>query len=101
MVEQQYEVLWNTTARNQVKKIYNYIEKESVPNAKKLVKEIIDATEKLNKNPDRFGLDKYKNQNDGSYRCFEIYRYRIAFRIYKKTIRILRVRSTDQEPLDY
>ena len=42
MVEQQYEVLWNTTARNQVKKIYNYIEKESVPNAKKLVKEIID-----------------------------------------------------------
>lgn len=101
MVEQRYEVLWNATARNQVKKIYNYIEKDSVQNAKKVIKEIIESTEKLDKNPDRFGLDKHKNGNDGSYRYFELYKYRIAFRIYNTKIRILRVRSTDQEPLEY
>lgn len=101
MVEQQYEVLWNATARKQIKNIYNYIEKESVQNAKKVINEIIEATEKLEKNPDRFGLDKYKNNNDGSYRYFELGKYRIAFRIYKTKIRILRVRSTDQEPLEF
>ena len=78
MVIRQYEVLWNTTARKQVKR-----------------------TKKLDVNPERFGLDKYKKNNDGTYRYFEIYRYRIAFRIYKTYIRILRVRSTDQEPLVY
>ena len=101
MVVQQYEVLWNAIARKQVKKIYNYIEKESVQNAKKVIEEILDATEKLDINPDRFGLDRYKNNNDGSYRYFELYSYRIAFRIYKTKIRILRIRSTHQEPLTY
>jgi len=101
MVEQQYDVLWNATARKQVKKIYDYIQKESVQNARKVVEEIAKATEKLNKNPDRYRLDKFKNSNDGSYRYFELYRYRIAFRIYKTHIRILRVRSTDMEPLEY
>ena len=52
MVVQQYEVLWNAIARKQVKKIYNYIEKESVQNAKKLIEEILDATEKLDINPE-------------------------------------------------
>jgi len=101
MVEQQYEVLWNATARKEVKKIYKYIENESAQNAKKVINEIIEATEKLDINPERFGLDKYKNDNNGSYRYFELYRYRIVFRIYKSKIRILRVRSTDQEPLEY
>lgn len=94
-------MLWNATARKQAKKIYSYIAKESVQNAKKVIEEIIAATEKLDKNPDRFGLDKFKNNNNGSYRYFELYKYRVAFRIYKTKIRILRVRSTDQEPLEY
>jgi len=101
MVEQHYEVIWNATARKHVKKIYNFIQKESLLNAKKVVGDIVNAIESLTTKPERFGLDKYKKQNDNSYRYFELYRYRIAFRIYKKHIRILRVRSTDQEPLEY
>jgi plasmid stabilization system protein ParE len=101
MVTQQYEVLWNAVARRQVKIIYDYILEQSAQNALKVVNDIMDATGKLATNPERFGLDKYKKDNDGSYRYFELYRYRIAFRIYKTHIRILRVRSTDQEPLEY
>jgi plasmid stabilization system protein ParE len=101
MVAPRYEVLWNTVARKQVKEIYDYIGQESVQNAKKVVAEIGLSTEKLQTNPDRFGLDKYKKNNDGSYRYFELYRYRIAFRIYKSHVRILRVRSTDREPAQY
>jgi plasmid stabilization system protein ParE len=101
MVTQQYEVLWNTMARKQVKKIYDYILQDSLQNAGKVVNDIADAVEKLKTNPERFGLDKYKKNNNGSYRYFELYSYRIAYRIYKTYIRILRVRSTDQEPLEY
>ncbi len=61
----------------------------------------MEAVDKLSTNPERFALDKYKNKNDGSYRYFELYRYRIAYRIYESHIRILRVRSTDQEPREY
>jgi len=101
MVGQEYEVIWNATAKRQVRKIYDYIQQESLQNAKKVILGIAEATEKLNANPDRFALDKYKRNNDGSYRYFELYRYRVAFRIYNTHIRILRVRSTDQEPLEY
>ena len=85
----------------QVKNIYEYILEQSAQNARKVVNEIADATEKLTTGPERFGVDKYNKDNDGSYRYFELYCYRIAFRIYQTRIRILRVRSTDQEPLEY
>jgi len=72
-----------------------------VQNANKELFEIIDSSERLEFNPERFGLDKYKLNNHGSYRYYEIYHYRIAFRIYKNHIRILSVRSSHQEPKEY
>lgn len=101
MVEKQYEVVWNTIARKQVRKIYDYILKDSAQNAKNILAEILISTEKLQMNPERFGQDKYKKNNDGTYRYYELYSYRIAFRIYQNHIIILRVRSTEQEPLSY
>ncbi|MFN0082455.1 MAG: type II toxin-antitoxin system RelE/ParE family toxin [Ferruginibacter sp.] len=101
MVEPQYEIHWNAPAKKQLRKIYDYIEEESPQNAKNVINKIIEKIETLDNNPERFGLDKYKINNDGSYCYFEIYRYRVSFRIYKTYIRILRIRSTDQEPLEY
>lgn len=101
MVEQYYEVRWNNTARNQVRKIYDYIAKDSVQNAKSIIEKILSSTEKLEKNPERFGLDKYKKDNDGSYRHHEPHKHRTVFRIYKSHTRTPRVRSTNQEPLLY
>ncbi len=45
MVERQYKVVWNTTARKQVRKIYDYILEDSVQNAKKILAEIIISSE--------------------------------------------------------
>ena len=101
MVEKEYEVLWNDTAIRHVRNIYDYIQEQSLQNASKVVDEILAATESLKTNPERFAADKYKKNNDGSFRYFEIYQYRVAFRIHNAHIRILRVRSTDQEPLPY
>ncbi len=51
--------------------------------------------------PNTFDLcrpDKYKNNNDGSFRAFEYENYRVSFRIKKEEIRILRIRHTKRRP---
>ncbi len=102
MVERpEYEILWNAPSKRQLRNIYNYIQEQSTQNANSFLDKILDTIDGLRINPERYGLDKYKRNNDGSYRYIEIYRYRVAYRIYKNEIRILRIRSTDQEPLEY
>ena len=63
-----------------------------------------DIFEHLNKipgNPEFFPPDKYKQNNDGSYRAFEKHHYRIAYRFTDKVIRVLRVRHVSREPKEY
>ena len=101
MVEKKFEIVWNQYARKNIKLIFNYIYQDSPQNAHLVLHKIVNQIEKLESNPERFGLDKFKINNDGSYRYVEVYSYRIAFRIYKNHIRILRIRSSHQEPLLY
>lgn len=101
MVEKRFEVVWNESTRKQIRKIYDYISQDSILNARKVVLEIMNAVDELQFNPERFGEDKFKKMNDGSYRYFELFSYRIAFKIHNKQVRILRIRSTYQEPKEY
>jgi len=52
-------------------------------------------------NPEFYGSDKYKKENDGSYRAFEKHHYRINYRFTDNVIRVLRVRHTGREPKEY
>ncbi len=52
-------------------------------------------------NPEIYGPDKYKINNDGSYRAFEIHKYRIVYRVTGKIIWVLRIKHTKTEPLTY
>ncbi len=101
MTKEEFIIKWDKQAWVQLQNVYEYISKNSLQNANKVRLEIIAKVDSILKEPARFGEDKYKKNNDGSYRYFEIYKYRIAFRILKNQILILRVRSTYQEPLEY
>lgn len=46
----------------------------------KVITEIAEAVEKATPNPEIYPADKYKINNDGSYRVFEKPHYPIAFR---------------------
>jgi plasmid stabilization system protein ParE len=81
--------------------LYKYISEASPQNAKKVISDIIIATEKAINNPEYYNPDKYKTDNDGSYRAFEKHRYRIVYRYKKNIIRVLRVRHTSMEPKIY
>jgi len=45
---------------------------------RKLEKKYLQKIESLTNNPEIHSPDKYKQNNDGSYRAFELHRYRIA-----------------------
>jgi plasmid stabilization system protein ParE len=84
-----------------MRQVFKYISKDSPKNASKVIQEIADAVHKAVPNPEIYGPDKNKSENDGSYRAFEKHHYRVAYRFSKNIIRVLRVRHTSMEPLEY
>lgn len=62
---------------------------------------IVDLTLALPENPLKHPLDKYKTNNDGAWRAFEKYHFRVSYRVMEKEIRIVRFRHTSRSPLNY
>ncbi len=94
-------VRWRKSALKELQAAYDYIKERSHQAADKVRTEIIEHTEELTKHPEIHSLDKYKVNNDGTYRYFEMHKYRIAYRVTKGIIRIYRVKHTMQSPLYY
>lgn len=101
MVSKKRQVLWDNKAKENLRKAITYIHKESPQGAKILKNKILETVKKLPSNPDIFEADKLKKENDGSYRVFYAYSYRIVYKVTEAAILILRVRHTSREPLEY
>jgi addiction module RelE/StbE family toxin len=101
MVEKGHEVVWTKRSQKQMRQVFKHISKDSPKNASKVILEIADAVEKAIPNPEIYAADKYKTNNDGSYRALEKHHYRVAYRFSKNIIRVLRVRHTSMEPQNY
>lgn len=95
------DVLWSTRAEKQFKELYDYIKKDSVNNAAKVRADIIALTHKIALHPEIYPLDKYRKNNNGSFRASELHSYRIAYRITAKSIIIIRIRHTKRQPKMY
>jgi len=94
-------ISWDKVALKQFVSAIEYIARDSSQNAEKVHSEIIEKIEALPSNPEMFPPDKYKSDNDGHYRAFELRHFRIAYYISPEKIRILRVRHTSREPKAY
>jgi len=94
-------VIWDTIAKTQLKKAYNKIKKESLQSAETVRDGILNIINELPANPNRYPADKLKRDNLGNYRAFELYNYRIAYKVTEENIQILRVRHVKREPLGY
>ncbi|HMO63150.1 MAG TPA: type II toxin-antitoxin system RelE/ParE family toxin [Ferruginibacter sp.] len=95
------QLVWTKRSLQHMRALYKYIGENSPQNALKVVNDIIAAMEKITANPEYYNPDKYKIDNDGSYRAFEKHRYRIVYRYQKNIIRVLRIRHTKMEPRNY
>ena len=90
-------------ALNQLETIYFYIleSSKSVTIADKVIQNIMDAVSILNKNSEIYETDEMKYSKEDNFRAFEIYKYRISYKITSDTIYILRVRHTSRNPKFY
>lgn len=102
MVRKKPSIVWDVDARSAFRKAIAYIKKDSPQNAEKVRLDINTAVKKLADEPERLHApDKYKIPNDGSFRAFEIHRYRIAYFAGEEEIRIVRFRHTSKAPETY
>lgn len=72
-------IIWDRPARLYLRKAIKYISRDSVKNAGIVINAIFTSIEKASRFPDHFPPDKYKLNNTGSYRAFEIYSFRVSF----------------------
>ena len=93
--------VWAPQAIVELRKAYDYISKDSPQNARKVVYELTRIADQLPVQPEMFPADKFKKNNDGSWRAFEKFHYRISYLITSREIRIVRMRHTGRTPLQY
>jgi len=97
------KIVWDRKALDHFKDILAFLAKHS-DQAPKIVKNsIIDRLNLIKTNPLICELDKLKDAPNKDFRAFVIYNYRVTYQIKTETkeIRVLRVRHTSREPLDY
>lgn len=101
MVNKEMKIIIDDAAKKLLSEAYQFIKKDSPQNAVKVKNKILDSFKLLAKHPERHPPDKYRNNNDGSFRAYEIYSYRISYHVSPSAIRILRIRHTRMNPLEY
>jgi plasmid stabilization system protein ParE len=94
-------IRWSVTAFKQFESAILYISRDSVRNAEQVRLDILESVERLADRPEFHPPDKFKTDNPGEYRAFELHRLRIAYYHDLEQIRILRVRHTSREPQGY
>jgi plasmid stabilization system protein ParE len=94
-------IIWNNNAIKFLKKALDRIKEDSPQNAENVRTGIMKIVDNLPDHPEKFPKDIFKNNNDGTYRAFEKFSFRIAYKISPKQIKILRVRYVKQEPKSY
>lgn len=94
-------VVWSNSAKAELRKAFECIAADSLQNAGMVRDTLIDMTIELANDPEKHPLDKFKTDNDGTWRAFEKHHYRISYRILADQIRIVRMRHTSRSPLSY
>jgi plasmid stabilization system protein ParE len=95
------KIIWRKPTLLYLEKVINYIRQDSIKNADIVANAILAAIDKASRFPEHFPPDKYKLNNTGSFRAFEIYSLRISFYADADIIRIVRIRYTKQKPINY
>lgn len=94
-------ISWDTQALQQFNTAIKFIALDSVQAAEKVRQDILKKIDRLKTHPAFYNPDKYKKNNDGNFRTFELYHYRISYYVSSTEIRILRVRHISMEPKEY
>jgi plasmid stabilization system protein ParE len=101
MVKAIRKVRWEKQATDLFLSAIDYIRRDSAKNAEKVKLDIISLAKAIPLHSEKYQLDKYKIDNDGTYRAFEKHHYRIVYRVLESEIRIISIRHTSMEPKEH
>jgi len=93
------KVIWSKNSSLQLKEFLKDLKEKSLKAASKVKNEILKTARGLSNNPEIYSPDRFKKDNDGSFRSFEKYSYRVTYQVGKTQVVMLRVRHTSREPL--
>ena len=101
MVNAARKIIIDNEAKIALKEAYEYTKKDSFQNAEKVKTRILKSIEKLIKYPTKYPPDRFRMDKDICFRAYEIFRYRITYHVSDSEIRIIRIRHTSRNPLEY
>lgn len=102
MVQKKIKIIeWTKDAAEQYYKILGYLQ-EKAPEAIDIVgSTLLDAIDDFAFQYNSYPPDRFKKNNDGTYKALVVFSYRISYRITDTKIYILRIRHTSREPLEH
>ena len=101
MVNPVRKIVIDNEAKIALREAYQFIKKDSFQNADKVRKGILKSIKQLIRYPTKYPPDKFRQNKDTSFRAYEIFKYRITYHISEHEIRIIRIRHTKMNPLEY
>lgn len=88
-------------ATKQYYQILEYLTNEA-PEAINIVgNALLDMIESLALEYNNYPPDRFKKNNDGTFKAALVFNYRVSYQISDKDIYILRIRLTSREPMNY
>jgi plasmid stabilization system protein ParE len=94
-------IQWDEEAKLYFRQAIQYIKQESPQGAEIVKKAILNHIAVLKENAGIYEIDRFKIENDGSYRSVTVFSYRITYKITHSHVLILRIRHTSQDPVIY
>ena len=95
------KVEWSVFAENQAMAIFRHISIDSAKNAEAVFARLRRKLDKIADNPEMCPPDKYKKDNDGTFRSFVISGYSVSYRFKIGLIRVLKMQHGKRKPKYY
>ena len=93
-------IVWSKNAEIQYYEILEHILKEAPEAIETVGSALLETIDELTIHYHSYPLDRFKLNNDGTYKAALVFSYRISYQIGDTTINILRIRHTSREPLN-
>jgi plasmid stabilization system protein ParE len=94
-------IVWNSAALVFLENALERIAAKSPKQAERVEEAVLGKLQEIVRHPERYPPDKYKKNNPGNFRAFEIHNFRISYRHNEQQIRVLRIRHTKQKPQNF
>jgi plasmid stabilization system protein ParE len=94
-------IIWDAEAILSLRNSHTYISRDSPLQASLVRQKLLEAVRKLSNFPEIHPPDRFKINNDGNFRAFEKFSYRISYYVTEHEVFILRIRHVKQNPKVY